>query len=77
METNMIFERPSTNMIREFVKEMKNFSKEELEGVKSCIENDKNVTYKERSRGGYVDSIHGDHVVCVYLMADFLLKKYA
>lgn len=75
METKMIYDKPSGNMIRQFIKEMKDFTKEELEGVINCIENDPNVTYGERSRGGFTDVIHGNEAICVYTMARCLLRS--
>lgn len=77
METKQIYTNPSNNLIREFIKEMRGFSKEELEGVIHCIESDTNVTYPERARGGFVDVIHGTEAICVHLMASSLLKRKA
>ena len=42
-----------------------------------CIENDKNVTYGERARGGFVDVIHGTEAILVYFKASSLLKRVA
>lgn len=77
METKLILEKTSVNLIRQFIKEMKDFTREELEGVKHCIENDTNVTYKERVRGGFKDVIHNDSAICVYTMACCLLDNYS
>lgn len=76
METKYFMKSISPNFVKEFIKEMKNLGKEELEGVKRCIENDSHVTYGERCRSGFVDVIHSDEAICVYMMADKLLEKY-
>lgn len=55
------------------IKEMKKFSKEELQGLIKCIEQDSSVTYAERVRGGYEDVIHGDANIIAYMMASYLL----
>ena len=72
METNFICDKSFD--LREYIKEMKNFTLEELKGIKHCIENDSNVTYNERVRGGFEKVIHGDEAICVYMMASYLLQ---
>lgn len=61
--------------VREYIKEMKNLTIEELKGVIHCIENDSSVTYSEKVSGGFKKVIHGDEAICVYAMASCLLSK--
>lgn len=77
MTTKKDYSGNSYYFIKEFMKEMEQFSKEELEGVMKCIESDTNVTYGERARGGFVDVIHGTAAILVYLKANSLLKRVA
>ena len=68
------FNKLSNGFIREFIKEMKRFSKEELEGLIYCIESDNNVT-RTKSNGNIC--ICDDVAICVHLAANLLLRQKA
>lgn len=57
--------------------EMETYSKEELEGIKKCIEEDKNVTHpiSEQGRMAFKDVICTDAAILTYLKADLLLNR--
>ena len=67
------YRKPSNRLVKNFVNEMKQFSKDELEGLIECIEEDKNVT-RTSNRGKVY--IYEDTAIAVHLFANVLLRKY-
>ena len=67
------YKKPSNRLLKNFVNEMKTFSKEELEGLVKCIESDENVT--RISNNGKV-CIYENKAIAVHLFANMLLRKY-
>ena len=61
--------------VNDIIKEIPNMSKEELEGIKKCIEEDNKVTYVERAQK-LMDVIHGDFAIFTYIAASINLKRY-
>ena len=74
METKYLYDA-SVNVVKEFIKEMKNFTREELEGVKKCIENDSSVTRKVKYRNSFKLTIHDNEAICVYMLASYMLEN--
>lgn len=74
MIINYVHGNLSKQTIIDFMKQMDNFTKEQLEGVMNCIENDLQVTYKDNSKRGSKTIIHGDLATLVYLKASILLR---
>lgn len=66
------YRKPSNRLVKNFVNEMKTFSKDELEGLVKCIESDESVT--RTSNSGKV-CIYENTAIAVHLFANMLLRK--
>lgn len=76
MEMNITEYHFTVNSIKKFISEMKDYTKAELEGIIHSIENDENVTYGERCRSGYANTIHGTETILIYTFAKNLLQQF-
>lgn len=75
METNYECEALPSSVIDGLIKEMKDFTKEELEGLIKCIENDSSVTKKRKYRNGFRIIIDDYFAMKAYMLASCILEN--
>lgn len=65
----------ATPLVADLIKDMRNMSKEELEGIKKCIEEDESVTNHKHSKKS-ANVIHEDYAIFSYIAACANLERF-